>query len=89
MIFTIKDCEVRQSQTGRDYFRFILLDDYEHKWFGNLAIYGELMEAFHKKNGIYNGNRILFARDYIGFIISAKIEWVIYGNKAHWSVRLL
>ena len=90
MIFTIIDSEVKISKFRElPYYLFTLLDDYEHKHFARLAALEHTIKKFHKKNGIYFGDKEPFAKDYIGKIISAEIEDVQWANRIIKNVRLV
>jgi len=90
MIFEIINCKVRESKLSQiDYYAFTLLNGDNEKFFAYLVPFDHLLDKFHKKNGIYWGDKEPFAKDYIGFIISAEWKWEQYKNKLYKRVILI
>lgn len=82
MIATIINVEVKQARFRKDvnYFAITLLDDYETRIFGNLAIIERQMNAFFKRNKIYFVDE-WNPKDLIGMIISVERRWEPYQDK--------
>lgn len=88
MIFTVIDCEIKETKLGHAYYHFKLEDDYHNIIFAQLGGVEKLIKDFHKKNGIYWGDTYPFTENYIGMILSCGLEWTRYANRTFKRVDL-